>query len=279
MDDVRVYWTGPRRKRVWPLHSGVKGVRLAGGLAGQHFPDFSQIYAEPARKRGRLYRGTRWNGRKVGLNVFVGDPLWANKVRDGAHWRNLDASWHDDLDEAEPGRLCVVTNRGYRWLPCRLESAADPANVSDPAYHGMERYSYVLGSEDSHYTGFTERFKVYDLAAGVSSARLTNPGDVTVYPRLRVTGPGLFMVGSGARATWLPRLYAGEWLDIDTDPDVLSLVDNRGRNRRSELQPGHDLSIGVEPGATVSYAVQAVEYASPQSGITAMVTPKYRRAW
>lgn len=275
-DDVRVYWHGPRRNRGWDLHKGVKGVRLAGGLSGLHLPDFDQTYAKPARKRGRLYRGTRWNGRQVGLNVLVGDPVWANRLRHGGEWRNLDAKWHDDLSETELGRLCFVTNRGYRWLWARLDSASDPQYPREPGCLGMARYSYVFGAEDAFYSGFDEHFTLFDRAKGVSSAKVRNPGEITVYPKYEIKGPLRLRVGVPGRMTTLPFAVHGETLYVDTDPDVMSVVNDKGVSRRHELERDHDLSIPLDG----EVPLVASEISAGGSGTAkVIVSPRYRRAW
>ncbi|WNO25766.1 minor tail protein [Gordonia phage Goib] len=276
MERVRVFWTGPDRNRVWDLESGDSGVVLDGGIAGQHFPDFSQVTATPARKAGRTYRATRYNARSVLLRVLVGDPVWAKRIRYGSAWRDLDSEWNDALHEELPGRLCFITNHGYRWLDCRVDSASDPESKTEPGKVGMVRYEYQLGSDDAFYSGFAQPYSV--LGQGRTSGLVHNLGQYRAFPVVEFRGPGRFTYGMGDRKTVLPELFSGETLTIDTDPDVLTVVDQAGRNRRPELPRNHDLSFEVPAGESVDMWASVVN-GTPGSKVTATISPKYRRAW
>lgn len=276
--EVRVYWVGPARNRVWDLRTGSSGVVLDGGLTGQHFPDFTPAVATPARKNGRIYQATRFDARKVTLKVLVGDPVWAPVIRTGDRWRDLDDEWNSSLSETLPGRLCFITNHGYRWLDARVDDASEPENVNEPGKIGMVRYEYVLASDDAFYSGFTQRFTVFSGAEGKVSGRVFNRGQYDTYPVVVFTGPGTFTFGAGDRWTQLPTLYAGQSLTIDTDPDVLTVKDQAGVNRRPDLPRGHDLSFALPAGGSVELSASVVN-GTPGSKVVAKVSPKYRRAW
>ncbi|QDH85060.1 minor tail protein [Gordonia phage Dardanus] len=277
-EQVRVFWTGPGRGRVWNLLTGDAGVVLDSGIGGQHFPEFSSVATKPARRHGRVYRATRFDERKVKLKVLVGDPVWAPVIRRGNAWRDLDDEWNSDLSEVEPGRLCFITNHGYRWLDLRVESATDPEWATEPGMSGMARYEYVLASDDAFYSGFARPYPVMDVAKGRMSGKVHNLGQYDRYPVVTFTGPGRFTFGMGERKTVLPELFAGETLTVDTDPDVLSVRDQAGRNRRPELPRGHDLSFEVPAGKSVEMWASVVN-GTPGSKVTAVMSPRYRRAW
>ncbi|QQM15113.1 minor tail protein [Gordonia phage TinaLin] len=276
MERVRVFWIGPNRGRVWDLESGSAGVVLDGGVTGQHFPEFTQVAATPARKAGRTYRTTRYDARRVGLKVLVGDPVWAKRIRYGAQWRDLDDEWNSSLSEEAEGRLCFVTNHGYRWLDCRVDSATDPAPATEPGKVGMIRYEYELVSDDAFYSGFAQPYSV--LGDGKTSGLVHNLGQYPAYPVVTFRGPGRFTFGMGDRKTTLPELFSGESLTIDTDPDVLTVKDQNGRSRRPELPRGHDLSFQVPANESVEMWASVVS-GTPGSRVTATISPKYRRAW
>ncbi|MFC9514629.1 hypothetical protein ACFTSD_02765 [Nocardiaceae bacterium NPDC056970] len=277
IDDVRAYWVGPKRKRVWNLAGG-QGVQLAGGIGGLHLPDFSQVGAEPARKPGRIYRATRFNYRKVSLNVLVGDPMWAPKIREGGEWRNLDADWNGDLDAEVEGHLGFVTNRGYRWLPVRLESATDPVWSTEPGYLGMCLYSYVFACDSSFYRGFTAPYVVCNPGLNQFAGEVHNIGDREAYPVLKFEGPGTFTVGVPGRMTTFPKLLAGQTLEVNTDPDVKTVTSGDGTSRFGELGFDHNFSIPVAAGEAVTFTATATG-TTVASKVTAEVVPQYMRAW
>lgn len=275
---VRVFWVGPGRDRVWNLQTGDAGVVLAGGISGQHFPKFEVASQRPARIPGRRWQAARFNERQVGLNVLVGDPVWAQPIRTGDAWRDLDDEWNSSLSEIEPGRLCFVTNHGYRWLDCRVESANDPQWSTEPGKSGMAKYEYVLASDEAFYSGFDVKYPVFDNAKGRTSGVVANLGQYEAYPILQVRGPGTFTIGSGDRKTTLPTLYSGDVLTINTDPNTLTVEDQTGANRRPELPRDHDLSIVVEAGKSREFFAQ-VASGTTESKVTAIMSPRYRRAW
>ncbi|AXQ65141.1 minor tail protein [Gordonia phage Schmidt] len=275
---VRVYWTSATRDHVWNLQAGDAGVMLAGGLSGQHFPEFDQASAEPARIPGRIYRGTRYKYRRVNLSVLVGDPVWRQPMRTGDRWRDLDSEWQGDLHEELLGRLCFITSHGYRWLDCRVDDASDPQWQTEPGKQGMAKYDYVLASDDAFYSGFPETYPILSVRESFDRGLVHNLGDYERYPVIKVQGPGLFRFGAGDRWTQLPELYAGQWLEIDTDPNRLTIVDQDGRNRRGDLPRDHDLSFVLPPGKSVELAAQ-VTNGTTNSRVDAVVSPRYRRAW
>ncbi|AXQ51858.1 minor tail protein [Gordonia phage Catfish] len=275
---LRVFYTNFRRNRVWDLSKGTSGVVLAGGLTGQHFPEFDTVRTEPARMHGSIYRTTRFKSRKVGLKVLVGDPLWVPKPRRGAQWRDLDDLWNSDLSEVDPGRLTFVTNHGFRWLDVRVEGADDPESVSEPGKSGMVKYGYTMGADKAFYSGFPLRYTIAEHAKGVQSGEVWNVGQYDTYPVVKFHGPGTYTFGQPGRWTKLPALQVGEWLEIDTDPNRKTIVDQAGRNRRGELPRDHDLSF-VLPAGECAVLHATVANGSLFSKVEATVTPMYRRAW
>ncbi|WP_182359484.1 hypothetical protein [Tomitella gaofuii] len=226
--------------------------------------------------------------------MIVGDPFWSAEVRTGLKYRHLESDWNYDLSEETTGRLCWVTGRGYRWLDCRVEKATDPKGTTDPARHGVGRYSYVLASDEAFYSGFPARYTVASRADEKVKGRVWNVGDYEAFPILRVHGPAQWVLDAGRGEIVLPEIRDGDWWDIDTDPDVLTVTDSQGVNRRdvfnSEWATGPDsgglsvnaLSVPVPPGEPVE--VKATPVGRPPIGkdrarVEAVIHPRYRRAW
>lgn len=213
------YWTpGPRQR----------GVRLKSitGLAGAPW-GFNEVQGESTQ--GVIVRGRKDEAGPIEAEVYLdypggGDPAVAYLMQ----WRRALGRGLARTEDSPPLRL-TINNTG-RWQDIRLMAAKN-----EPDYRAMRSVGRALDQltfrQDMSWWR-TDPAEETFTAAEFAGATIGNDGDVDTWPAFRLVGPITSpTLGLAGETMPLPTLTAGQWLEIDTDPDYWSIVDQSGTDR------------------------------------------------
>jgi len=117
---------------------------------------------------------------------------------------------------------------------------------------------------------------VFNISSGsqLSTAKITNDGDLEAWPVWTVTGPltSVTVGVDGSTVQWDVALLEGDVLVIDTDPAVQSawlngddVTDQLGTADFAPIPAGHELPLSLTMAGAGS--------------VEAAITPRHYRAW
>jgi len=266
----------------WNLMEGTEGAVLPKGLGSIYLPKFTQITHKTARTPGVRFDGIDWDAGEAILTVAVGDTRITRPngdYRRGDMWLTLDRSFRDSFSPIYPGTLEVDALGETRKFRGRLLNLDVETVDRMPDIRGMCQYEIGLAAESPFYEG---KPVVYDFPYSGSSvpdnyygpanaapdfvisggnaignAVLNNPGQVEVWPRWTIDGPGQAVVGVGDHVTQVQGLAAGERLVIDTHPTTGDVRDGNGVRAWDRLGGLYDFAP-VEPGASITATAQLI---------------------
>ncbi|MCX7491466.1 hypothetical protein OS127_02840 [Corynebacterium sp. P6129] len=241
--------------RTWHLsrytHEGV--FVDEGGVEGLVGAVEEQVFASVGRAGQRL-AGQQAQPLSGGLSVSVVGTA-DRSVMDA--WLEFRADWSVRV----PGTLTVVSPvLGSVSTPVRLrEVPAAPTKFLEPG--AGDSMSLRLVGDDGVWWG--SWLRVVSSGGDVSSVTVTNPGDVTVWPRLRVDRgcTGTITLPSGKQVSMTvpddDERAAGRWLLLD-ESESCAVLDENDRIDRAlwlETRPGV-VTEGVPPGTERTYRIQ-----------------------
>lgn len=223
------YWGDDWSLGAWTPGRHKIGVRLRSitGLAGAPYT-FDEI--QGADTDGVIVRGRKDEAHTVDMVCLVDYPGGGAAARDYLmEWRRaLGRGLARDVN-SPPLRLTVEESQ--RWLDLRFvaaKSEPDLRGIYSAAGRATEELTFRQDMSWWRADPYTASF----TAAQFASATVANDGDVDTWPTYRLTGPITNpKLGLLGELTSLPTLSAGQWLDIDTDPDYWSVVDQSGNDR------------------------------------------------
>lgn len=285
-------WTGWNGDR-FELLSYTSPVRAAPGVRGLTWPGHQLWDSSSPAIAGQTHRGSRVLPRECLL------PVWVLSDAGSLDWvgtdRRFAATLHPDL----PGVWEVTHPDGMkRYLSCRVtDDGAGPLTL-DPTASGWLGYQLALIADQPYWEGkpvvrqWINEVPVnffggvpagsgppFVIGAGstIAGATITNPGDVDAYPVWTIAGPWTTVqVGTdGLTATLTANVPAGQSRIIDTRPDRLTVVDQAGVDRISELSPTSNLLAPIPAGEQVPLSLSM----TGTGAVSAAITPLYRRAW
>lgn len=283
---VQHLWTGWDGS-VWDLTNPNRGAFIiAGGLEGMGMPDIVNYWTDSPVVHGKGWQGWIATGRKVywQVGLFHDESSAAWIRRDRAFWKTF-----------RPGTVgtwtVVLPVTGER-LHMRLRFVTDGPHkqTTDPAFAAWEVYGIELEPEQPFWEGdkfggdwgvSTQQDFVpagtlgppfyISEASDVSTATLTNPGDVETSLRWTVVGPAGVGTAFGVQGqqTVLPfALTLGQTLVVDTDPrnliaerngvDVMPLL--ASSFRYPQLPPGEDVTLDITLNGSGRIYAEAIPY-------------------
>lgn len=282
----------------WDIGNPSSPVRLNAGVQGLDDPDVDYYTSDSPGVDGTTDRGFRVSGRTVfwPLRIFLPAASQA--------WVDLDASFWRSLQPGRYGTWEVIQpNRVSRSLRLRMQDKATPTFTTDPALTGYQTYGVRLVCPDPYWVGdkVTRTFApatsapffgpVFTITRSntLSTATLTNPGDVEAWPVWTILGPTTAVtVGLDAHAITVPfTVDAGKAVIIDTDPraqtaydatvttgpDGSQVVTSTGVERTGSL--GTVDYAPIPPGASVPLTLTVTGAGS----VNVSILPRYLRAW
>lgn len=244
------YWApGPRRR----------GIRLKSitGLAGAPYA-FDEI--QGATTDGVIVRSRKDEANVIGMVCYVDFPGGGDDAVDYLMaWRRALGRGLARTTDTPPLRL-TIHNSG-RWQDVRFLAAK-----SEPEYQRMGsvgRAAEELTFRQDLSWWIDDPAEESFTAAEFAGASIANDGDVDTWPTYRLTGPitspRLGLDGELSAAGVLPSLSAGQWLDIDTDPDTWSIVDQAGVDRSwvgvrwlKKAPAGHTTTVSITGSGTTT---------------------------
>lgn len=281
-----IVWQGSDGS-TWLLTNPGSQVTLMPGMRGLDAVQIDRWTSDAPGLAGNRYRGHRTPAREIFLPVQI-------RGRSSLDWLAIRRAWDRSLSPDDEGVLEVVVRGTRRTLPCRWVRT-EPGWSRDPLLAGKSVSGEYLEASGSHWQGETiirawraENPLDFFLAAdgvffisasnSVGSARIDNPGDVPAWPVWTITGPcDNAAIGMPGAQIVIPfALTAGQWLTIDTRPDRQTVVDHLGVDRVGDLGPV--AFAPVPAGMSVVLSMDATGTATG-FGVTAELTPLYRRAW
>lgn len=289
---LRHTWQGPDGS-MWDLSDPAGGVfLLSSGIVGLHMPQFDQYVDEYANVDGGVYRGSRAQVRNPEWTLLIWDDgsTEAFKERYRALWSTLDPN--------RPG-LWTVTDASSgesRSLMVRLRSSEEMSYDRDPLKAGWAIYSVTLlaedpfwrgvpilsptwGADDSiNFTGPSDSAPDYNVSAStsLSSAAMTNDGDVDAWPSYTITGGtgGLTTVTIAAAGgtVGFGAVAEGSVLRISTDPTNPTMTLD-GTDVAGDVDPWDPRAIPA--GETSPLTITIVGHGTVQASFA----PRYYRAF
>lgn len=284
-------WTGWDGS-TWDLNDTERGVFLTdAGVRGLKNPRAERWVSESPTTHGSRRRGGRFKEREVHWNIAVfGDS--------SEEWISLEAAWWKTLDVDMAGMWTVtLPGRAPRSLMCRFVDDGDHTYDVDPVGEGWAVYGINLVAEDPFWRSSpvvrswtsVEGVPFLDPdgspplhispSATLSSAEVTNPGDLEAWPLWRATarpgGSGVTSVQvgvSGQLVSFGQPLLAGQTLEIQTDP-----TDQRAFLDGEEVT--HLLSTFDFAPIPAGESVPLQLAMTGDGEVTASFYPRYLRAW
>lgn len=275
---------------VWDLSDWRSGAfLLADGVEGLNMPATTDWVSSSPAVHGQRYRGGVTNPRSVFWPVHV----WSEDS--ASQWERVDRAFWRGLQPGKFGTWSVTTPSGTkRSIRLRFVDDGQHQFSVDPFQRGWASYGVTLVADDPFWNGEPERRAWADQegqnfyggpalfgppffissASQLSTATLTNKGDVDAWPTWTIRGPATSVqVGVGDRlVSWSGLLLEGDTLVIDTDPTVQTAWKN-GVDVTSALGSVDFTPIPAGSDRPLSLAL------SGTGSVEAAIVPRHYRAW
>ncbi|UYB35508.1 phage tail family protein [Arthrobacter koreensis] len=268
-------WTGWDGS-TWDLSDVEGGVFLLNeGLEGLGMPDITNYTHDSPVVHGVSWDGWLATGRKVFWSVAVFHDT------DSEGWIARHRAFWKTLRPGKAGVWSVELPTGEKFsLTLRFKSDGGHSYTNDPVHRGWEVYGIELFPEQPFWEapavveswGAEEKVPFLgpdgaappffpSPAATLSTAKVTNPGDVETFIQWTITGPTeTVTVGIGSARTVVPfPVPDGSKLVIDTNPrnliaelDGVDVMERLSEFNYSPLPPGEGIALSLSrsgPGA------------------------------
>lgn len=278
-------WSVPWMGRTWNLTDPASPVFKMEGWKGLEGAAYDHWYSTAPTLDGATWGGMRVERGEVSGPVFVSGPDLATFLAEHALFLR-------SLNPAREGYLRRVRPDGdYRQIACRSDAPPVRASDRDMLVDLFVTYGLTF-STDPYWQGpAVERLFEYEVGVpffpgppftlgknfSIEDATITNPGDVEAFPTWRVTAPfTAFQVGVGGALVKATLTKATGYVDIDMNPDRLTVTDEAGVDRWSSLTDAAFTSI--PPGDELPLAL-SVTGAAVGSSVRLAFVPRYWSAW
>lgn len=251
--------------RVWDFTSPTCPLSLRTdptGLEGAAFAFDDQKNVDQA---GVTMRARMDEPNFVGLDVKIA-------VRDPAARVRTAQQWRQSLGRGKQiHRFWTTTSEGgSRFQDVRLASNLGPLNLTLLRNAGIVLSDPVMLRSDESWWRRKPVEKTF-LPAEFATAAVRTRSDEPVWPHLRITGPiTLPTIGWMGETVPLPTILAGDYLDIETDPDWFQINDSTGADRSwvgrrwYKQIPAGRLTVPIAITGTGTSSATKVEITVPQ---------------
>lgn len=268
-----IWWEGWDGSN-WSLSDEDSGLIMMRGARG-----FGGIEIENHRDDHASLAGSRWRDyRALNRQIFL--PIHLFSDGDSKAWVEHNRAFTKTMRAGKTGWLHIIHPDGqHRRIQARYEKGLDEAFEMDPAFYGWGKYGIYMVAEQPYWESaepipgsWKTADPVYLFGAGtepgngppfgivddrkLETATLTNPGDVEAWPIWTYYGPGdSAAVGVDGKIIDIPiALTAGQWIRIDTNPQVQTAVrengdevtDQLGSFDFTEIPAGEDVQLDIE---------------------------------
>jgi hypothetical protein len=107
---------------------------------------------------------------------------------------------------------------------------------------------------------------------------VTNPGDVDAWPAWKLYGPftsAVLSVG-GVQIVYSEAVTTGHWVEIDTHPKRLTIVDDLGVNKFAKATTLNTAPIPYSASTPIALTLNGSD---PTTKVEVAFTPNFWRAW
>lgn len=267
----------------WDLTDGRNGVYLMPvGIEGMGMPNIEHYTFDSPVVHGFEYEGWRATGRDVHWVVGIFED-------DTEEWLRLKTAFWKLF---QPGKTLVwevklpnVDGNGISSYKITVRFKSDDTSVysRDPVNMGWAIYGITGMCEQPFWEGTVQQAEWYpgtqsnffgptglapdfviSPSASISTATLTNPGDVETYIRWELKGPfNSASVGLNDMLVNLGSTASGSTVIIDTDPtkltatkDGVDIMSTLGAFEFAPLPPGEDLTLQLAMDGTGSITAE-----------------------
>lgn len=262
------------------------------GLGGILEPPV-QHYFSDTTSDGSVWQGHRLERREVTVPLFV----WAESP---SAMRAEDARFRATLRPEKRGTLRVSEPDGsHRDISLRYVSGAEGKFGSDSYGRYWMRHALTLVAEDPYFYGDEQSFSftaadlsnfyggtvggfatpfVISSSQTIGSAEVFNPGTEPAFLVWRING-GMdsFVGGWDTNIVNLPiPLSSGQWLDVNSNPEWSTIVDQDGLNRWADAG---DVTFAPLPAQATTNLGLTIAGSNADTLVTVTFRPKYRSAW
>lgn len=258
VDGSKWHLAGPR--------AGYEGAALEKEFLGPMGVPFEQRWSEGPYTVGSILERTDIRKRPLSFGVVIspnGNAKARLNVPSETVYRNTEARWQRAWSAKVHGWLGFFTrSTGWRWLKVVLDGGNEATLSMDPTAfrNNMRQVTMNVVAADpyaykrafvSKTVGFDpdaplvpvqnqgSTFKPWDWLLNpeqepemvhLTQVRIVNRGQIPVWPRFLVTGPGRTWIQDGVTDTMVPcpELYPSDgYLMVDTDPTARTFVTSK----------------------------------------------------
>lgn len=212
---------------VWEFGDPLCPVRLkyVKGLGGA---DFTIEDTEGVGQAGVTFVATNDKPNVVTLGANLGPVPKSQGMDLLSRWRQTLGRGSSLISGGPLMKLEIVQSERYQWM--RL------TNKLESPFEQMDNVGWMFEDVDlrSDETWWrTDPIVKEFTAAQFAGATIDNLGTEPVWPFIRIDGPisSPTLSWAGQPAVSLPSLTAGQWLEIESDPDWWAITDQAGLDR------------------------------------------------
>lgn len=273
-------WTGA----TFDLFGSGDVMVMRDGLRGLNMPPYDRYTNESPAVPGSSYRGFRTKERTVFWPTMVRSTLSADDflVADRALWQGMRPD--------QVGQWAVTVRGVTRTLTLRYTGDGDQVTNGDPVQRGWELYGLNFVAEEPYWSGdpvtalfsnatttatFFDTSRTIGSSFTLSSASVSNTGDVPAFPVWTVYGPcTTATITINGQVIGVPiTLTAGQRLTIDTDPSALTAIRETGADVTGQL--GSRGFAPIQPGTTVPLGLAM----TGNGAVAVALTPQFYRCY
>lgn len=283
-------WTGD----AWTLalDKSARAFIEEDGLSGILKPPVQHYLSEPATRAGSTWQGHRVLAREVVLPLFV----WGDTP---SQMRAEDTRFRRTLRPEQTGVLVVADPDGTRReLTLRYLSGAEGRYGADTYGKTWCRHQVTLLAEDPYFYGDPVTVTFGGTAGGnfyggvtgvaplfvistnqtIAGAALNNPGDEDAWLTWKIYGPMTSFVGGwGGNLINLPiTLTAGQWLEVNSDPQQATIVNQAGVN---QWGAAGDVRFAPLPALATTSLSMTIVGSTAATKVEVTFRPKHEAAW
>lgn len=239
----------------WSLSDESSGLVLMRGVRG-----LGRIEQENHRDEHESLAGSRYRDfRALNRDIFL--PLHVYSDGDSDAWVKHNRAFSKTLRAGKTGWLHIIHPDGeHRRIRARYEKGMGEGFDLDPAFFGWATYGIYLVAEQPYWEAaepigdsWSSPEPVYFFGGGstpgnappfgvsdekdVSTATITNPGDVEAWPKWVYRGPATSAsVGVDGEVVEIPiALLEGQSITLDLDPEVQAAIRENGTDVTEDL--------------------------------------------
>jgi hypothetical protein len=260
----------------WSLSDESSGLVLKRGVRG-----LGRITQENHRDEHESLAGSRYRDfRATNRDIFL--PVHVYSDGDSDAWVKHNRAFTKTMRAGKTGWLHIIHPDGeHRRIQARYEKGLDEAFDLDPAFFGWATYGIYFIAEQPYWEAATpigDNWRspepVYFFGGGsspgngppfgisdekdVSTATITNPGDVEAWPKWVYRGPATSAsVGVDGEVVEIPiALLEGQSITLDLNPYEQSAIRENGTDVTNQLGT-FDFSP-IPPGESVALDITLV---------------------